>query len=555
MSLHKVDAIAHQPPRVSICTVTYNRAGYLPLLQQHILNQTYPRERMEWVIVDDSDDQQNIFTPDPSKGLTIHQERLPQKLRLGEKRNLSHALCSGDIIVYMDDDDYYPPTRVSHAVKRLLASQALIAGSTVLPILFIPEMELWIAGPYGKNHATAGTFAFKRELIQQSRYDETKSFAEEKSFLKDYSLAMEQLDPRQTIICIAHDSNTFEKRKLASRGENPRFRRIGKDDLEKSKILHMIEEFIPQYKELASKQSTPRVNSTKQPETPSFIAPHNMNMGRELETSTGAIKAHLQTTPTQRQRPKAKSTEATGRRLIVVTPFHNCEKYIANCINSLKAQRGCQPKVILCDDKSDDDSKRIAEELTETESCYTLIANDSNQGYLYSINQCLAHFNPNPLDIIVCVDGDDQLIGSDALSVVADAYEECNCWLTYGSFITDRGEKRGHSYDQRTIRDNHFRSAPWLGSHLKTFYYALWQMIDQDDLRDPNGTYFKQATDLAFMLPMLEMAGYNQKFISDTLYLYNTANPASETNSHKSLQVQAAKLIKSKPRYQPLANL
>jgi glycosyltransferase involved in cell wall biosynthesis len=24
-----------------------------------------------------------------------------------------HKQCSGDIIVYMDDDDYYPPERVS----------------------------------------------------------------------------------------------------------------------------------------------------------------------------------------------------------------------------------------------------------------------------------------------------------------------------------------------------------------------------------------------------------------------------------------------------------
>ena len=31
------------------------------------------------------------------------------KMTLGKKRNLMHEKSKGDIIVYMDDDDYYPP--------------------------------------------------------------------------------------------------------------------------------------------------------------------------------------------------------------------------------------------------------------------------------------------------------------------------------------------------------------------------------------------------------------------------------------------------------------
>jgi glycosyltransferase involved in cell wall biosynthesis len=32
---------------------------------------------------------------------------------LGAKRNLIHKHAKGDILVYMDDDDYYPPERVA----------------------------------------------------------------------------------------------------------------------------------------------------------------------------------------------------------------------------------------------------------------------------------------------------------------------------------------------------------------------------------------------------------------------------------------------------------
>jgi glycosyltransferase involved in cell wall biosynthesis len=48
---------------------------------------------------------------------------------LGQKRNIMHSHARGDIIVYMDDDDYYPPERVEHAVDMLTKNpQALCAG-------------------------------------------------------------------------------------------------------------------------------------------------------------------------------------------------------------------------------------------------------------------------------------------------------------------------------------------------------------------------------------------------------------------------------------------
>ena len=38
---------------------------------------------------------------------------------LSDLRNIGNNKCSGDIIVCMDDDDYYPVERVSHAVDAL----------------------------------------------------------------------------------------------------------------------------------------------------------------------------------------------------------------------------------------------------------------------------------------------------------------------------------------------------------------------------------------------------------------------------------------------------
>jgi hypothetical protein len=69
-------------------------------------------------------------------------------------------------------------------------------------------------GPYGPNHATAGTFAFKRKLLKHHRYNDDACLAEERAFLKDYTVPFVQLDPMKVILVFSHEHNTFDKRKL-----------------------------------------------------------------------------------------------------------------------------------------------------------------------------------------------------------------------------------------------------------------------------------------------------------------------------------------------------
>lgn len=205
-------------PLVSICTPTFNRRPFFPTIIKCIERQRYPKDRIEWIIVDDGTDKIGDLVKDISYVKYISVEK---KMILGAKRNLMHSHCKGDYIVYMDDDDYYPPTRIKHAVKQLQKNpKYLIAGSSTLFIYFNHINELWKFGPYRENHATAGTFAFKKELLKQTSYDENKALAEEKHFLKDYTIPLLQLDPKQVIVVFSHSQNTFDKKKLISGGES-----------------------------------------------------------------------------------------------------------------------------------------------------------------------------------------------------------------------------------------------------------------------------------------------------------------------------------------------
>jgi len=206
-------------PFVSVCTPTYNRARFIPFLIKCFESQTYPKSLMEWVIIDDGEESVEHLFKDPSiKEETkkcIKYIRVEKKMKLGRKRNFMHEKCKGEILVYMDDDDYYPPERVNHAVNRLRSQpKALASGASLLYIYFKHIDKIFRFGPYGPTHSTAGTFAFKRELLLETKYDDDAEMAEEKQFLKNYTIPFVQLDTMKTILVFAHDSNTFDKKKL-----------------------------------------------------------------------------------------------------------------------------------------------------------------------------------------------------------------------------------------------------------------------------------------------------------------------------------------------------
>ena len=43
-------------PFVSVCTPTFNRRPFIPIMFECFRNQDYPKSRMEWIIVDDGTD-------------------------------------------------------------------------------------------------------------------------------------------------------------------------------------------------------------------------------------------------------------------------------------------------------------------------------------------------------------------------------------------------------------------------------------------------------------------------------------------------------------------
>jgi hypothetical protein len=175
---------------------------------------------MEWIIIDDGTDKIEDLVQDIPQ---VKYFKYEDRMNLGKKRNLMHEKCKGDIIIYMDDDDYYPPERVSHAVETLQKNpHAMVAGSSEMYIYFKHINKMVQFGPYGPNHATAATFAFRREYLKHAKYEDKAALAEERYFLKDYTAPFVQMNTLKTILVFSHIHNSFDKKKLLDDiGKNP----------------------------------------------------------------------------------------------------------------------------------------------------------------------------------------------------------------------------------------------------------------------------------------------------------------------------------------------
>ena len=224
-------------PFVSICTPTFNRRPFIPFMIKCFEHQTYPKERIEWIIIDDGTDPIEDLVKDIEQVKYFYYE---EKMLLGKKRNLMHKKCKGDIIIYMDDDDYYPPERISHAVETLLENpQVLVAGSSEMHFYFDSRNQVYQCGPYKEFHATAATFAFKKELLLETSYNEENALAEERHFLKNYTIPLKQLDTLKSIMVFSHKHNSLNKEKMLENMEatKTKLSRYTVDDFIKDPVL------------------------------------------------------------------------------------------------------------------------------------------------------------------------------------------------------------------------------------------------------------------------------------------------------------------------------
>jgi glycosyltransferase involved in cell wall biosynthesis len=114
-------------PLVSCIMPTCDRRAFVPDAVAGFLAQDYPN--LELVVVDDgSDPIRDLLPADPR----IVYVRPAKRQSVGAKRNLACAQARGEIVVHWDDDDWYPPSRVTRQVRALVERGVDVCGTSVL---------------------------------------------------------------------------------------------------------------------------------------------------------------------------------------------------------------------------------------------------------------------------------------------------------------------------------------------------------------------------------------------------------------------------------------
>ena len=199
---------------VSVIVATKNRPFFLENILRNFLRQDYPQDNMELIIGDDGECKIEKIIPN-LKNLKYIKFG---KITLGEKRNKLCEIAKGDIIVFMDDDDFYPTDKVSEVVNILNESELEICGSSIMYVYYTKFNMIFKFGPYGKYHSTCGTLAFKKKYIENNKFPNVNR-SEEKFFLGNFKNPLIQMNPLKAILVIAHDNNTVNKYKFIKYGK------------------------------------------------------------------------------------------------------------------------------------------------------------------------------------------------------------------------------------------------------------------------------------------------------------------------------------------------
>jgi hypothetical protein len=214
-------------PNISVLTLTYNRRNFIDLAFLNILVSDYPKSKIQWVVVEDSDDPL-LSSSDKIKqfesrepGIEITYVPMTKKRSIGYKRNKAVQAAKYDICVNMDDDDVYPESSFRRRVSWLMAyPEVKVAGCTMIAMYDLQQ---------GISAVNTPPWALKQcERVSEASFCFWKSYALEHPFPDQQQSEGEafvpqderfmEIPPQQVLVALNHGKNT-SSRVIAGRAQ------------------------------------------------------------------------------------------------------------------------------------------------------------------------------------------------------------------------------------------------------------------------------------------------------------------------------------------------
>ena len=214
-------------PPISVLTLTYNRRNFIDLAFINMLSTDYPAEKIQWVIVDDSDDPTKSILDkikafeerDPKFEITY--VPLTKKCNIGYKRNKAVKAAKHDICVNMDDDDFYPETSFRRRVAWLLSNRAAkVVGCTMIAMYDLQQgISAVNTPPWAlpqSQRVSEASFCFRKDYALEHPFP-VVAMSEGEGFVPAGEAFLE-IPPQQILVALNHGTNT-SSRVIAGRAQ------------------------------------------------------------------------------------------------------------------------------------------------------------------------------------------------------------------------------------------------------------------------------------------------------------------------------------------------
>jgi glycosyltransferase involved in cell wall biosynthesis len=184
----------------------------------------YPKDKIEWIVVDDSDDpmEQNSDrivavgnAADPVKFVYVP---LRKKTPVSEKRNQGVAKASNKIVLFMDDDDHYPETSFRRRVAWLTLhpwNPRAVAATTIacydlvkgISAVNVPPLDLPVS-----QRISEATLTFYRDFWEAKKFPQGVVVGEGAEFIEGRESEFLEIPPQQIIVAFSHGKNVSSRR-------------------------------------------------------------------------------------------------------------------------------------------------------------------------------------------------------------------------------------------------------------------------------------------------------------------------------------------------------
>jgi hypothetical protein len=164
-------------PTVSIVTPTKNRKLFVSMMTHQVEKMDYPRDKLQWVILDDSDDIEDFeyikSTVNQLIGKKIKVDciHLEGTYTISQKRNMAVENSTGTYICHLDDDDYY----FGHSLKNKISflehyrdTKGCI-GSCKLPVYNLVDDNSII---YETNQLPEASMVYRKTFWEEKQFTE-----------------------------------------------------------------------------------------------------------------------------------------------------------------------------------------------------------------------------------------------------------------------------------------------------------------------------------------------------------------------------------------------